>query len=302
MPFFSIIIPTYNRSSIICRNILSLTKQSFQNFEIIVIDDGSTDDTEERVKILQKSIANLSYYYQSNAERSVARNNGVSRAKGKYIICLDSDDFFSDNHLDLLSQFSPIKNKEVCAVISGYNYDTNGVVSAGIFNKIPLQNKQLYFFQNPVIPARVCLHRNIFKDFSYDPEITIVEDAILWAQVSTKYNIYELEEPTVYYALHEDNSVNVKNYSAIKRLNGLKKYFQRDISNEIDMSDKRELLADCYYRIAKSDEYHGKTVSFRRNILRSIKVKPKSKTSKYKIFEILSSFYLFRKLWKIKRS
>ena len=298
MPFFSIIIPTYNRSSIICRNILSLTKQSFQNFEIIVIDDGSTDDTEERVKILQKSIANLSYYYQSNAERSAARNNGIKKAKGEFIICLDSDDYFDNNHLQVLYNYIQNLNELECAIISGYKYDKKGLISEAPFPDLPIKNKQIYFFQNPVIPARVCIHKNIFKNFIYDTKITIVEDAILWAQISTLFPMHEIKNSTVYYSLHDDNSVNIKNYSAKKRLNGLRRYFSNPVSDELNNRVKKELISDCYYRIAKSHNYHGKTKLFRSCLVKSIITSPLSKTFKYKMFEYLDSYPLFNLLWR----
>lgn len=298
MPFFSIIIPTYNRSSIICRNILSLTKQSFQNFEIIVIDDGSTDDTEERVKILQKSIANLSYYYQSNAERSAARNNGIKKAKGEFIICLDSDDYFDNNHLQVLYNYIQNLNELECAIISGYKYDKKGLISEAPFPDLPIKNKQIYFFQNPVIPARVCIHKNIFENFIYDTKITIVEDAILWAQISTLFPMHEIKNSTVYYSLHDDNSVNIKNYSAKKRLNGLRRYFSNPVSDELNNRVKKELISDCYYRIAKSHNYHGKTKLFRSCLVKSIITSPLSKTFKYKIFEYLDSYPLFNLLWR----
>ena len=286
MPFFSIIIPTYNRSSIICRNILSLTKQSFQNFEIIVIDDGSTDDTEERVKILQKSIANLSYYYQSNAERSAARNNGIKKAKGEFIICLDSDDYFDNNHLQVLYNYIQNLNELECAIISGYKYDKKGLISEAPFPDLPIKNKQIYFFQNPVIPARVCIHKNIFENFIYDTKITIVEDAILWAQISTLFPMHEIKNSTVYYSLHDDNSVNIKNYSAKKRLNGLRRYFSNPVSDELNNRVKKELISDCYYRIAKSHNYHGKTKLFRSCLVKSIITSPLSKHLNIKCLNI----------------
>ena len=96
-PFFSIIIPTYNRAKTILSTIQSVLNQSFHNWELLIIDDGSTDNTKSLIKsFIDKRII---YIYQENSERSEARNNGIVNAKGDYICFIDSDDLFHKNHL-----------------------------------------------------------------------------------------------------------------------------------------------------------------------------------------------------------
>ncbi len=87
----SIIIPTYNNANIICRAVDSCINQTYKNIEIIVIDDGSTDNTKE-VLSRYNSDERFKYIYQENQERSAARNHGLDVAKGEYIQFLDSDD------------------------------------------------------------------------------------------------------------------------------------------------------------------------------------------------------------------
>lgn len=91
IPLVSIIIPTYNNADIICRAVESCVNQTYKNIEIIVIDDGSTDNTKE---VLSRYFSDerFKYIYQENQERSVARNHGLDIAKGEYIQLLDSDD------------------------------------------------------------------------------------------------------------------------------------------------------------------------------------------------------------------
>lgn len=94
MPFFSVIIPTYNRSNFIVATITSVLEQNFEDFEVLVIDDGSTDNTKEIIeRILQKD-KRVKYFYKTNAERGAARNFGVQESNGKFLIFLDSDDLF----------------------------------------------------------------------------------------------------------------------------------------------------------------------------------------------------------------
>ncbi len=96
-PFFSVIIPTYNRSEWISDTIQSVLDQRESSFEIIVIDDGSTDDTKQVVESI--SDPRIRYFFQSNAERGAARNKGVQLSRGIYVHFLDSDDRFFQDHL-----------------------------------------------------------------------------------------------------------------------------------------------------------------------------------------------------------
>ncbi|TAH28328.1 MAG: glycosyltransferase family 2 protein [Cytophagales bacterium] len=102
MPFFSIIIPTYNRAEFLSKTISTIFSQSFQDFEIIVVDDGSKDDTVtilENIKIAHQNFA-FYYYSQTNAERGAARNFGIDKATGKYITFLDSDDILYPDYFE----------------------------------------------------------------------------------------------------------------------------------------------------------------------------------------------------------
>ena len=82
-PFFSIIIPTYNRAHLISKAIESVIAQTFENWELIIVDDGSTDETKDLILSYQNKVARIRYIYQQNAERSAARNNGIDKSKGK---------------------------------------------------------------------------------------------------------------------------------------------------------------------------------------------------------------------------
>ena len=99
-PFFTIIIPTYNRAHIIKRPIDSIISQSFDDWELIIVDDGSTDDTKAVVDTYRDS--RIKYVWQENQERSAARNHGISLAKGEWICFQDSDDEYLPEHLRIL--------------------------------------------------------------------------------------------------------------------------------------------------------------------------------------------------------
>ena len=95
--FFSIILPTYNRSKTIDKTIESVINQTYKHWELIIIDDGSTDNTKEIITNYKTNDKRIKYLYQQNKERSAARNNGIVNANGDYICFIDSDDYFMKN-------------------------------------------------------------------------------------------------------------------------------------------------------------------------------------------------------------
>lgn len=110
-PFFSIIIPTYNRAHILPKAIDSVLTQSFHDFEIIVVDDGSTDETKQMIERFDSK--KIKYNHQFNAGVCMARNNGAKLAFGEYLIFLDSDDWLLKDTLQMFydsTQIKPLTN------------------------------------------------------------------------------------------------------------------------------------------------------------------------------------------------
>ena len=272
-PFFSIIIPTFNRAKVINSTIKSVLKQSFSNFEIIIIDDGSTDDTKEVIKKIKDN--RVKYIYQKNSERSVARNKGIINAAGEWICFLDSDDEYESDHLQNFFEeiskdsnpklyFSEQKVKEVdCGSI---------IIQKTKYNKC---NAPLFFAQESVVPGRVCIHREILKKHKFDEEIVIVEDADLWFRISCYFQVKYINKSSFIYNLHEDNSINVKNNAYLKRLKGLKKTFNKKEKKYLKKEDRSMILNNCYFGIHKYYVKKNQILKSRLSILRAIILYPK---------------------------
>ncbi|MDD3014443.1 MAG: glycosyltransferase family A protein, partial [Candidatus Gastranaerophilales bacterium] len=96
-PVVSVVMTTYNRDKYICEAIESVLSQTFEDLELIIIDDGSTDDTSEKIKSFNDE--RIKYYYQDNAGQNPARNAGIIISNGKYIAMIDSDDIWDKNKL-----------------------------------------------------------------------------------------------------------------------------------------------------------------------------------------------------------
>lgn len=113
----SIITPTYNRAWCIERAIQSVLNQTYKNWELIIIDDGSTDNTKEIIKPYLKD-KRIKYFYQKNKGVNIARREGIKKATGKYVTFLDSDDELKRNALELMSSDLDLFNeKEISGII-----------------------------------------------------------------------------------------------------------------------------------------------------------------------------------------
>jgi hypothetical protein len=123
-PRFSVIVPTFNRADTIVPSLDSLVKQTFSDFEVIVVDDGSTDDTAAAVETVQ--LDRLSYHWQPNGGPSVARNTGADRAAGEYLAFLDTGDVADP---DWLSAFDTMIRAYGCELVScGVDFTRGGLV------------------------------------------------------------------------------------------------------------------------------------------------------------------------------
>ena len=101
-PFFSVVIPVYNAEKYINRSVESILQQSFENFEVVLVDDGSADKSMELCEKLVQKDTRVSFFHQKNQGVSAARNKGISMARGKYLVFVDADDYIRADTLKLL--------------------------------------------------------------------------------------------------------------------------------------------------------------------------------------------------------
>ena len=283
-PYFSIIVPTYNRGEFIIKALESIEKQSFKDWECLIIDDGSTDNTKEKVREFIKGDSRFQYHYQNNQERSAARNNGIKKAKGKYICFLDSDDYYLSNRLKNLH--NELINKKYDVLYTGIKFEYNGSRIESTYVN-PGNNILDYLAQNVIGIPQVCLKRELFETNQFNTDISIGEDFELWVRISSekKFN-YQENNATIIAVEHDDRSVNLKtSNSPIKQLKTLHYVFSHGhpgyfISKRI----KNEKLSNCYFNMAK---HHMLNRNYSRSILltiRSLIQQPKNRLTRHKIY------------------
>lgn len=277
-PFFSIIIPAYNRGYILTETIRSIQDQSFSNWEVIVVDDGSKDNTREIVEQLASNDARIRYVYQQNAERSAARNNGAEHSKGVYLMFLDSDDKYADGHLEKLHTFIQEKGCPVALFFTNMSYLTEKGVKIPEIPAMASGKEFEYLLLQPITPSRVCIHRDILKEFRFDPKIVIVEDLVLWVCIATKYPVFQLCENTLWYRIHDGNSVDLSRNSFCDRYKGLLRLFNDDdygnVSSKIEDRIKNHLLAECAFNMARHFEFVKNFKQMNAELIRSFKHSP----------------------------
>lgn len=207
MPYFSIIIPTYNRSRFLINAIDSIRKQTFVDWELIIVDDGSTDDTAEKVKSIKDT--RIRYVYQENAERSAARNNGVRNSRGSFIAFLDSDDYLLPEYLqDLRNSIEKNENKP-CLYISKVMVQKDNRIEL-LYDIFPhSENIVKYFFtQFEVIQvSQITIPKDILKDNSFDERFSLWEDTHLYLRLLCQYPYINCDINGVVLNKHEESSV-----------------------------------------------------------------------------------------------
>ena len=175
-PLVSVIIPTYNNAEYIGYAIKSVLSQSYQNLELIVVDDGSTDDTEKIVKNIDDK--RLRYFYQINQERCVARNNGIKHSRGKYICFLDSDDYFLKNKIRNEVKFLA-NNIHADMVVSGFRRvsDNNEIIREKKYPKNKFIAMDEFLYGNPFSPCSTMINSEFVKKINgFDEDLRAGED------------------------------------------------------------------------------------------------------------------------------
>jgi len=226
--FFSIIIPAYNRAHMIAETLTTTFQQTYPHYEIIIVDDGSTDNTEAVVRAINNP--KVRYHKKQNEERAVARNAGFDLAKGDYVTLLDSDDFLYPTHLEearkyiLAHSFPEIIRFDFDIVDSDKNVLQISKMPENINAKIINGN---YMGCSGIILKREIAVRYRFNG---DRNLSGSEDYEFWMRLAARFKIHTPHIITCSLHSHEERSViyNIKPEPLILRKDLLVKYVYED--------------------------------------------------------------------------
>src|SRR5260221_876658 len=205
-PLFSIVIPTYNRSQLIPLTLDSVLEQTFFDFEIIVVDDGSTDTTGNTIaRYLADS--RIKYYKIGNSERGAARNYGTTKSNGQYVTFLDSDDIFLPWHLKIAAEKIESANAPPIFHLAYEILHPNGRVDS--LPQLPSPVNEKLLEGNFLSCMGVFLQRKVAIENPFDEDKNLAgsEDYELWMRIAARMPIITFKEVTSRLINHGERSV-----------------------------------------------------------------------------------------------
>jgi glycosyltransferase involved in cell wall biosynthesis len=220
----SVIIPTYNRFEVLQRALESVYAQTYQPKEIIIIDDGSTDETSQ----IQNLFPEIKYIYQENSGVSSARNLGIKNSTNEWIAFLDSDDEF---HIDKLKQQVEFHQKNPDILMS---YTDEKWVRDGVEIKLPKKYKKIggsIFAESlsycNIAPSSTIINKNLLEQVGlFDESLEVCEDYDLWLRVALKNNIGLIDKKLITKYGGADDQLSIKFWGMDRfRVRALEKLF-----------------------------------------------------------------------------
>jgi len=269
MSKISIIIPTFNRRDYIPIALDSVLKQTYKDYEIIIIDDGSNDDTKEVLKSYQ---GNIRYFYQDNSGIPTTRNKGIREARGEYIAFLDSDDYWLPEKLERqIECFS--KNPHYGMVATR----CSSIRPDGRLREKNRPGKSGWvlidlFKANFIRTSSAMIKKECFdKVEMFDESLPECEEYDLWLRIARKYPVGFINDPLTVYT---DNPEGVSTDSLVGRLLRLK-VLEKDYLKEcIPSPIYRKRLASNYHYVGRHYLNRGEKIEGRKYLKDALALNP----------------------------
>lgn len=273
----SVIIPTFNREYLISNAIESVLNQTYKNIEIIVVDDGSTDNTYELIE--RKYSNHVRCIKKNNGGVSEARNYGVSCASGKYIAFLDSDDVWCADKLQKQIDFFK-KNNNIRIVLTDIELTSQNDNVIGVFNRkhyIPVDGHVLkYVIQKPFLfVSSLLIDKEIYERMDgFDVSLDCAEDIDFYLRIASKYMIGNVDYPLVKCRVtdHVNSSLSSGNNSFENYIKVLNNFIStngdilKGYGHEVNYA-----LCHAYLKYADHLIYTNQLVKGKKLLLKSIK-------------------------------
>ncbi len=288
-PLVSVIMPTYNCAVYLQESIESVLARTYDAYEVVVIDDGSTDNTKLVLKPYMEKIKYIDL--GRNEGLPTARNLGIQSAKGEYVAFLDADDIWMPEKLEMsIDQF--MKNPDAGMVYSKHiNIDSKSQFLEGkIRRRLPSGNifTQLFFEQNFIICSSVVVRKEVFnKTALFDSGLVNCQDWDMWLRIAFYYKAIGIDVPLVKYR-HSAKSLSKNRNNVLKYQKVIidKIYTMfKDSENGINEKMYKKRLAAHYAKIGRHYTRMGDKVVARENFRLSLKMDPINiRTLRYYLF------------------
>ena len=247
MIFFSVIIPTYNRAGLISETIETVLLQTYPYFELIIVDDGSTDDTGSIIESRISGDTRVRYFLKQNEERGAARNFGLKQAKGDYAVFFDSDDWMKPDYLETLKNVIE-KNPGIFLLAAKYNYDNNGKEeeNPGLKKLAEGWYGQKLFLKGNILACNFCIkikeHR--FKYFPEERELASMEDWLFLLLNSEHDKVFIRDKVCLTMRQHDERSM-MNNQLVINARQNAATWILKNL--HLENSDRKKIMAWSHY-------------------------------------------------------
>ena len=247
MIFFSVIIPVYNRSHLLGETIDTVLSQSHPDFEIIIVDDGSTENIKEVLSRKYSNEPKIKYFRKQNEERGAARNYGIKHAEGDFAVFFDSDDFMKSHYLETLNKIIA-ENPGVKLLATKYNYDNNGKAEYHPFLQHLAEGwyDQDLFLKGNILACNYCVRTKDpgLKPFPIQRELASMEDWLFLLANLTNNKIFIRDEICIAMRQHDERSMS-NNQKVIEARKKATDWVLQTI--ELSADKKKTLIAWSHY-------------------------------------------------------
>jgi glycosyltransferase involved in cell wall biosynthesis len=209
-PYFSIIVPCYNRADILPTTVQAILRQREPDFELVLVDDGSRDNTLAVAKELAAGDARIRVFSQINSERGAARNHGLHQARGRYVNYFDCDDEMYPRHLQAIREYMAVQG-EVEVLHTGYEIIAeDGRVLAQVKDFGGQLTNEALLHDNFLACNTVFVRRDVAlaNPFVEDRRLSSAEDWELWLRLASQYPFHSISECTFCLREHDGRSLN----------------------------------------------------------------------------------------------
>jgi glycosyltransferase involved in cell wall biosynthesis len=269
-PSVSVVVPTYNRSDMISAALRSALEQTYAPSEIIVVDDGSTDNTHQVVKLFGDAVT---YIWQRNAGVSAARNVGMRRATGEFIALLDSDDVWVPEKTQLQVEWFD-RHPDFALLLGDYDIvSKDGSLIEAVKRRrfIPEDGWVLRdVLRAPfLLPSSVMFRRDVLNMVpGFDESLKTAEDLLFHMQVARRFKIGVLSKPLVRY-LQGHGSLSSLARSELDAVHAFE-IFARDAAHDVPHTELQIAIALANLRAARAQAFTGHIGQCARYSLRAL--------------------------------
>ncbi len=203
MPEVSVVIPTWNSAKFIGEALQSVFNQTFKDYEVIVVDDGSTDSTKQ---VIDGYESEIKYIFQKQGGPASARNRGIRESLGQYVAFLDADDVWLPSKLESQVRMFRQCPKMAMVFTENFVFNASGLCQNSLGKRRKLMKGDVaknIFLYSGVVTSTVMVRSEVFNEVGlFEEELQLAEDDNMWIRIAANFEVGLIDEPLIRYRVH----------------------------------------------------------------------------------------------------